>query len=714
MATRVKTVEYVFPARVTSLAATTRNDFGAITLQIPETYGRTFLKVAVEVSLSGAETAATSITAWLIGIKLGAVAFSDATVTATPTHSSKQQTHKFCRDVTSYFQSNYGSLPEQTCQVGVTFTTLPTINISVKLIITYQASDTDLLTSNTASSGGATTLVTTGAGWTVNAWNGQYVKIISGTGSGQVRKIISNTSDTLTVAAWVTPPDGTSGYQIRLGHLKTVRIPIESGKTTLTAALAEIGTNQVPLLDTFLPEANKGYNDIFFDIFSDDAGVSTTNLQLGLQLDAEAETSMGIVPKNLNNACSQEIIWKRTDLNTAATHAFKARDKVQTTRWACTGAILTVTYTYFLPDTTTVMNSIMGAMSDAGGWIGSTLLGDRERIRQEIWIEEPATITLKQSAFIVMFNQYGATTLQVAGGAQAGVAFIQYAIPAGTTDSGTRTIIHRIDGGGASATAALALARGSNKLDLEMYVSNALDGAGYSAMFILNYTSAIHTDGPEVHNKTILWYGGNGLAGANRLTMSAFAPSIVESAYFLNNVTLRENVVTYSKQYRNARWAKAEQLSDAGNQEGWVCVMAKFDSSDDETNILEFQEGINTFYRYIGDSVMFNPGRCMDLLTPRKYFCDNTNSAVFTGFWINFTYHSIGFTVSGNVKGFTGNGAGITVDLMRSDNMEKLLTTTTTVGGAYSFKWFDNTIPVFACVRQADGYVGRSNQGVAS
>lgn len=72
-------------------------------------------------------------------------------------------------------------------------------------------------TTGTASGGSGTTLVDTGAGWGVNAYQGNYVIITGGTGSGQAAYIASNTSDTLTVTAtgqWTTSPDGTSTYKI--------------------------------------------------------------------------------------------------------------------------------------------------------------------------------------------------------------------------------------------------------------------------------------------------------------------------------------------------------------------------------------------------------------------------------------------------------------------------------------------------------------------
>ena len=64
-----------------------------------------------------------------------------------------------------------------------------------------------------ATSGSATTVVNSGKAWTANQWTNYQVRILSGTGAGQVRTIASNTSTTLTIAAGATI-DTTSVYII--------------------------------------------------------------------------------------------------------------------------------------------------------------------------------------------------------------------------------------------------------------------------------------------------------------------------------------------------------------------------------------------------------------------------------------------------------------------------------------------------------------------
>jgi hypothetical protein len=67
----------------------------------------------------------------------------------------------------------------------------------------------------TASAGAASTLTDATRSWEVNCFARRMVTIISGTGAGQYRYVVSNTATILTVdAAWGTAPDATSEYEI--------------------------------------------------------------------------------------------------------------------------------------------------------------------------------------------------------------------------------------------------------------------------------------------------------------------------------------------------------------------------------------------------------------------------------------------------------------------------------------------------------------------
>jgi len=61
----------------------------------------------------------------------------------------------------------------------------------------------------------STTIGKAASAWSVNAFQNQYVLIYGGTGIGQMRKVASNTADTITVDyAWNTTPDATSDFMV--------------------------------------------------------------------------------------------------------------------------------------------------------------------------------------------------------------------------------------------------------------------------------------------------------------------------------------------------------------------------------------------------------------------------------------------------------------------------------------------------------------------
>lgn len=67
----------------------------------------------------------------------------------------------------------------------------------------------------TATAGAASTITNSAKTWTTNQWTNYQIRIVSGTGAGQIRTISSNTGTVITVSvAWTTQPDATSVYSI--------------------------------------------------------------------------------------------------------------------------------------------------------------------------------------------------------------------------------------------------------------------------------------------------------------------------------------------------------------------------------------------------------------------------------------------------------------------------------------------------------------------
>jgi hypothetical protein len=67
-----------------------------------------------------------------------------------------------------------------------------------------------------ATAGASTTITDTTKNWEVNRWRNYAVRILAGTGAGQLRPIASNTATALTiVGTWATTPDNTSVFAIQ-------------------------------------------------------------------------------------------------------------------------------------------------------------------------------------------------------------------------------------------------------------------------------------------------------------------------------------------------------------------------------------------------------------------------------------------------------------------------------------------------------------------
>jgi hypothetical protein len=66
----------------------------------------------------------------------------------------------------------------------------------------------------TASAATATTISDSTKSWTASQWVNFQVRIVGGTGAGQIRTITASTGTQLTVATWTVTPDATSTYSI--------------------------------------------------------------------------------------------------------------------------------------------------------------------------------------------------------------------------------------------------------------------------------------------------------------------------------------------------------------------------------------------------------------------------------------------------------------------------------------------------------------------
>jgi len=399
-------------------------------------------------------------------------------------------------------------------------------------------------------------------------------------------------------------------------------------------------------------------------------------------------------------------VWHRYMLDVTAVswttaHELYARHGVASqSYYGHLGGLLTVTYEYDETATSTVLNSLVMALGESSATLRTST--DKEVFSIDRLIEEPATVTLVQSGVWITAN-CGTTsdTLSVKLGSQTVTA---YTPTSGAGMSGMLTIFQRIDAN-SNKGAALTLARGKNTFTSEYYAATVDRIGNLSSLLYLNYTSGKHTSGTEAHAQS-RYYILRASETANQssyVTVTPTAPEIIESSYYL----LSASPVMYLNGITGTLITLVLQIEKAAG--GWVDLFNTISILSGERQMsISMGIGRTLFKRYPTDPDTARE----DIETGRTWRYTGMLTHLGLGLWL--TYHSQTWTISGNVTDYADlDGAGITVNLYRSDTKELIGTTTTTTGGAYTFTWYDNTIPVFAEVYEDATHAGRSIDAVA-
>jgi hypothetical protein len=490
-------------------------------------------------------------------------------------------------------------------------------------------------------------------------------------------------------------------------RLRSVLLPIESTTTATTATLAEIGTNQWPNLDNLLPEASKSYRQVALVLDCDYVSAGTTDTPVALAFDSEAETAFGTLESANRSDGHMRYTWIRNDLATNATHALKWR---HTAGGALQrgGGYLIVNYEYDASQANDCFVSLQMPFND--DWINSAALasGDREKCEMSFYIEEGATISLKQSAVLFNFDPTtgGANNESIICGGQSARA---YSIGS-AQQTEPLTIYQRIDSGGAQG-AGITLARGKNTLTCEMYAATTYRNYCTGKMLFLNYTCA-KGNGDHEHNHTLWHIFEAGLDGGTAVdamvVLSApTAINITPANYWLNNVGFDFCWTQNANPYNLG--IGCERAAGEGPAAGWQTMYATGYSVNGERHSVSHYFLSEWFKQYPNDP---RYGR-MNIETARDWRYMSSNSGLGNMLML-VTLHHITVTKSGTLSGYAdADGAGLSVYLVRDDTGERVDTATTTAGGNFSFTWYDNTIDVYSDCWEDATHVGRSNKGTS-
>lgn len=506
-------------------------------------------------------------------------------------------------------------------------------------------------------------------------------------------------------------------------QIKTVRIPMEglTGFLTTTANTdfrGATGAAQIPLLDTFLPESTKTYKNIWFEVEATDAGAAVTDFNANYSIDAGATATRSTLEMGANTSCRFFDIWVQNSMTTNAGHDFEAWSSLASRfeRMICT---LYVTYTFDAANSTTIINSLLLPIPTDAATIMSTAAADQDVWEVPFWIQEPATITLVQSALRLYYYPAGATNITVAVNGEGAAGGTQ-----GTTSSlytatalvsgGSFMLQHRIDT--AHGGSAVTLGRGRNVLVVSAFQSVAGQATAVNGFFILNYTSGKSTAGLGSHNQTTRWcieaMMDTAIAGnANREipTTNQRTPNIPQTDFYINSHSIRHDS---NGSAGGANAMLAERLASEGQADGWEQIGTQIAVSDAEFGWQTYgygKGGLNgVFLKYPSDPLIHDA--ILNIETARKYRMYGSQ-LMHSSFQTWLTVHAITYTVSGEIRG--SGGGTVNIYLQNASTGEVLKRTTRSGNGSFSFTWFENINDLIVVAYETDTLKGASRQAVA-
>jgi hypothetical protein len=492
--------------------------------------------------------------------------------------------------------------------------------------------------------------------------------------------------------------DDTSTTQV-----KSVMIPLNAPTTNLTTAATTYDT--FPALDTYLPEASKVYRNMYIIVQGNEhRNGATTDHTMTINLGASTVTT-----GNYEGALASDrwfrYVWNLTAAGFTATNAaqnFQLSATVARVNHPQCYAV--ITYEYNESTSTSIMNSVLLPM-EMNTPMGGITASDYQRATRELFIEEPGTITTNKVAFYPFWTQVlNITGLNMRIGTG---AFVGY------TD--TASVICGTNGAMIRNDSAFTFARGRNSLNFDAYRTDTADfGWNISGFWLVNYTSSKSASGSGAHNHTVFWtLQENGTAAANfTWTTAATAPVIPETNHFITAIGSRFIYLPSTATFPVGFSVSVERLVAEGGIE-WESLYQDLLQADPELGTFyAWSQGRTLYKRWPGDDFTDR----IDLETARRYRV-NLPQQTATGAvgWISlglvFTYHTITYTVSGNVT--NSAGGTVTLNLNRVDKADKVLTTSRTGNGSYSFTWYDNSEEVFVEARESATLLGRSDNGVA-
>jgi hypothetical protein len=480
-------------------------------------------------------------------------------------------------------------------------------------------------------------------------------------------------------------------------QIKTVWLPLNTPITALATSKPGTANATIQLLDTYLPEATKTFRQRVIVVRGNEEQTGTTDFTVSWEVD-----TLGVYATGSHEQALATASWFRAcqvqSFTTSATHSFYIWASVATC--AHLQAWLVVTYEFVIADTTTVMNSLLLPMRFASpSGISST---DFQRAILDLYIMEPTTITIKDSAILFFWEQTAAIT------------GMQYRVGTGSFSgaiTSTAAAVAGICGAMFRFETLISLARGKNTLQADVFRTDTTDIVpALTAMWMLNYTSGKATGGVGVHNHTVInAIAVHGTDAVNTMPVTAaVAFPIPETDYHLNVVGVLLQTLSNTTGFPHGAGLTVERL--ASGEGGLIWELAYSDPGMTDALVgvrIYFAEILKLFKRWPSDA---DPLR-MDIETARRWRVMHGGGA---GFWrsieLYVTYHCIIWNIAGTISGSAGGT--VNLQLIRDTNNELVKTGSRSGNGSYTLSWYNDTEQMKVAAFEDDTHTGLSKQDI--
>lgn len=473
-------------------------------------------------------------------------------------------------------------------------------------------------------------------------------------------------------------------------HAKTVWLPI--GTRAAALPTTKTALDSLPALDTYLPEDNKQYNQVTIVVEGNDYGTNQTPAQM----------VNATLIFEIDNSGSFASLARAGGLDSSRYFRYTAQPNYMSgsggllhlwsglsTLFNNLNVYLNVDYN-FSPTSNRIFNSVIFGL-DTGGINSSGFDTQKLFFTSSFVIKEPGEISFQTSSLLL--SDFGTSTKFYSSS-------VYFNNNTNRKSEFNQINVASIVCGDFNHTNMLvshSLNSGKNHIYTTIIPTTAVNDKLVTPYFVLNYTSDRSPQGVHLHNKTIILNRFSGNTVGTTASIS-YTSSMVENSYYVNSyiermryssnstsqpphdiIRLNDKVIYHNIQsallpevgYRMSHATITDKLSRWNN-----CILPNLPSIE---------------------SSSFNHA-----ITPISNVSEISSV---------ITYHGFKYLVSGSILGSAGGT--VTIDLYDTATDSKVLTTSRTGNGSYSFNWHEDTVPIYVVARETDTLKGTSRIGFA-